>query len=142
MHFKKGFSLLEIIFTITVISIIAAVAIPKLNNSIKKTNLTKIKNDVALIRNALIEYKNKLILSNSTQELSTLETSNDILFDKILRYGIKKSNTPSIGNWSKLSDEQYKVYINSQESVIFTYNSTDFTFDCDPLDKNCMEMTQ
>jgi prepilin-type N-terminal cleavage/methylation domain-containing protein len=54
---REAFSLLEIIFAIAIISIIAIIAIPKLGNSLDKTNIIKIKSDILLIRDGLNRYK-------------------------------------------------------------------------------------
>ena len=139
---KKAFSLMELIFAIAIISVIAIVAIPKLGSSLDKTNLIKIKSDITLIRDGIISYKNKSILSNSDTTLDTLESGDKILFDKILFFPIIPSSTHKATSWEKISDDTYKVYINSSISLEFEYDKDEYTFDCDFKDDYCEELTQ
>ncbi|MEA3384222.1 MAG: hypothetical protein U9Q20_06075 [Campylobacterota bacterium] len=139
---KKSFSLIEIIFVISIAVIIAMVAIPKLGSSLDKANMVKIKSDVALIRDGLSQYEDKMILSNESTALDSLEDSEDILFDKILQYPIVSSTEQKSLSWSKLSNSSYQVWITSSESLIFNYNKDDFTFDCNFDDNYCEELTQ
>ncbi|MEA3288675.1 MAG: type II secretion system protein [Campylobacterota bacterium] len=138
---KKGFSLIELIFVLSIISFIAVVALPKFSSSIDKTNLVKIKGDVAFIREALISYKNKLILSNSVEQLESLD-ENGRLFGKILKYPIETSDTPKKAAWKKISNSSYLVYIDQENSVEFVYDKDNFTFDCDFDKKHCEELMQ
>ena len=55
------------------------IAIPKLGNSLDKTNLVKIKTDISMIRNGLIDHKNKMILLLDTKSLDSLEVSDIFL---------------------------------------------------------------
>ena len=137
-----AFSLIEIIFTIAIISIIAMVAVPKLRNTLSSANIVKIKSDITIIRNGLKEYKNKMILSNNSESLDSLETTQTLLFDKILTYPIIASNTNKSTSWNKISNEKYTVWIDSTVNVEFIYDKTNYTFDCDIDDNYCKELTQ
>ena len=139
---NKAFSLIEVIFAIAIISIIAMVAIPKLGSSLDKANIIKIKSDIMLIRNGLVEYKNKMTLSQQTDILNSLENSSDILFDKILTNPIIASAESKSTAWSKVSDTTYKVWLTTEENLIFTYNSDEYSFDCDNTISYCQELTQ
>ncbi len=141
---KKAFSLIEIIFAIAIMTVITVVALPKFGDSIDKANIIKIKTDIMLIRNGLVEYKDKMILSNTNTSLISLEseTSSDLLFDIVLKYPIISSEIDKSTSWSKLSDNSYKVWINSTEYLIFNYDNTKLTFDCNLNDAYCEELTQ
>ena len=142
LQHKKAFSLIEVIFAISIIAIIAVVAIPKLGLSLDKANVMKIKSDITLIRNGLAEYRDQMILSNDTTPLSSLEESDSFLFDKILDNPIVSSIEVKSASWSKLSNNTYQVWLNRDESLIFTYNSDDYSFDCDFSIDSCGELTQ
>lgn len=139
---KKSFSLIEIIFTIAIISIILAVSIPKMKDTLFNSNKVKIKNDILQIREAITKYKNKMILQNRLVELEELDDGDEFLFNKILNNPIIASNELKASAWSKVSQNTYKVYINSTNNVEFKYDSTNYTFDCDFENEHCKELSQ
>jgi len=55
-NLKKGFSLLEIIFIISILGIIAAVAVPKLLDSRSSAIVTTIKQDITTITTSVQSY--------------------------------------------------------------------------------------
>lgn len=140
MLVKKAFSLIEIIFTIAIISIILIVALPKLNNTLQSANTSKIKSDILLIREAVYNYNNKMILKGTTTVLETLEDDDEYLFNTILQNPIKASTKQNIGSWSKVSKTTYKVYIENGNSVEFVYDSNNCTFACDEENQFCQEL--
>jgi prepilin-type N-terminal cleavage/methylation domain-containing protein len=139
---KKAFSLIEIIFTIAIISIILMVAVPKMGDIFNSANTTKIKSDILIIREAINNYKNKMILTNNTNALITLDDSDEYLFCNILQNPIKASNEPKIGAWSKIAANTYRVYIDTQNSVEFVYDNDDYSFECDEDNLFCQELMQ
>ncbi|MEA2049541.1 MAG: type II secretion system protein [Campylobacterota bacterium] len=138
----KSFSLLELIFAISLISILTVVAVSKIGSGLDKANIIKIKNDIALIREGLKSYEDKQIYSNKNHILTSLEDSDNFLFDKILTRPILASNKNVAASWSKLSNSSYKVWLNDTESLTFSYKSDDYTFDCDYNNDYCKELTQ
>jgi prepilin-type N-terminal cleavage/methylation domain-containing protein len=140
--FKKAFTLLEIIFVVTIIAIIITVAIPKLDESLNKTNIIKIKNDITMIRDGITKYKNKMILQNNHTTLEKLDEDSDKLFSKILIYPIISSILQKANSWSKISDTTYKIYLNSQDNLLFIYDKHNYTFDCDNENDLCKKLSQ
>lgn len=139
---KKAFSLIEIIFSVVIISIILAVAIPKLGNILNTTNTNKIKSDILIIKEALNNYKNKMILQGQTSSLESLDDNNQELFNKILQTPIQASSKHTLGSWSKVSNTTYKVFVDSQNSVEFIYDNCNNSFKCDENNQLCKELTQ
>ncbi|MEA2016924.1 MAG: prepilin-type N-terminal cleavage/methylation domain-containing protein [Campylobacterota bacterium] len=139
---KKAFSLLEVIFVIAIIGIIVTVAIPKLDENLAKANIIKIKNDITMVREGIIQYRDKMILQNNSSSIDTLDDDNELLFNKILTYPIIASKEKKINSWSKISDTTYKVFLDSQNSVEFIYDKINYTFDCDQDDEFCKELSQ
>jgi len=134
----KGFSLIEIIFSIMIISILASIAIPKLMNISSKSTLLKAKNDMLIIQNALNNYKNNNILKNIDIPLESLD-EDEYLFSKITNKPfLSKENTSSF--WSKKSNSIYLFWINSSSSIKFIYDKNNYTFICDKTDANCKEI--
>lgn len=139
---KRAFSLIEMIFTIVIISILLAVSIPKLGNILSSSKIIEIKSDIVLIREAIIKYKNKMILKNEPYDLDVLDTDQENLFSKILTSPIIASSEQKIGAWSKIGTNKYKIFIDNQNSVDFIYKSSDFSFDCDLKNIFCKELSQ
>jgi general secretion pathway protein G len=64
---KKAFSLIELIFIIAVLGIIAAVAVPKLFDSRSSAIVATVKQDVATITNAIQSY---YMLNNEIENIT------------------------------------------------------------------------
>ena len=138
---RKSLSILEIIFAITIISILITVAIPKLFYNVSNANIIKLRADVALIRNGIKTYINASILSNTSENLENLDNNNNLLFELILTTPII-SKINSSGNWSKSSSNTYSACINSNEAVEFIYDKDTHSFNCDFTNDYCKELTQ
>jgi prepilin-type N-terminal cleavage/methylation domain-containing protein len=138
---KKAFSLIELIFVIAIISVIVVVVLPNFKSTKDSANFIKIKSDILLIRNALIQYKNKIILSNSSNDLDSLDDG-ELLFSKILKNPIIPSVSHKSGEWIKQSDDKYTVFIDNENSLEFIYDKSNYTFDCDFSNNYCKELTQ
>lgn len=139
---QRAFSLIELIFAVVIISVIAIVAIPNFKSVKNKTDMVKIKSDIALIRDALNQYKNKNILSSSNDSLDSLDDGGEYLFINILKTPIIATTSPKASYWMKVTDTKYKVWLDTQSAVEFVYNSSQYTFECDFDDDNCKELTQ
>ena len=127
---KQSFSLIELIFVLVVLALIVSVAVPKLNDTFDKTILVKIKTDIINTREKINQHKNQNILSNQSNPLESL--------DEVLSL----KDTKQKGTWEKISDDKYKVYINSSTFVVFRYNEEKYTFECDFKKEYCKELTQ
>lgn len=127
----KAFSLIEVIFIISIVSIIFVVAVPKFGDNLSNANSLKIKNDILLIRNALFQNKNKQILA-----LGTISNSD---IDNIINSIITLSSSNNIGQWNKISSNSYKVWIDNNISLEFTYDISNNSFSCDENELYCKE---
>lgn len=54
---KKGFTFIELVITIAIISILASMIIPLSKTSVKRSKEMELREDLRLMRNALDEYK-------------------------------------------------------------------------------------
>ena len=149
---KKSFSLLEIIVVIALISIISIVAFPKLFLNITNASYTKIKSDVSLVRNAIVDNRNQNIISGKGEAYiqylddAKIDATNEKLFigineEVLLKYPVisTSSQKKEIGKWIKTSDNHYKIYISNLELIEFIYDSTKGTFDCDYEEELCKD---
>jgi len=140
MH-KKGFSLIEIIFVLLVMSIIITLAVSKFDTALDKTNITKIKSDIVQIREGINLYKNKMILKNESYTFNSLDkNNNNELFSKILENPILSEEENKATSWYKISNNKYKVFLDSSNSVEFIFDNINYTFDCDIQNTLCKEL--
>ncbi|MGB5868299.1 MAG: type II secretion system protein [Arcobacteraceae bacterium] len=137
---KKGFSLLEIIFVLLTIAVVVTAAISKFETTFDKTNITKLKSDILQIRAGINLYKNKLILQNQNESLSSLDDNNNMLFNLILQTPIPSSNENKANAWSKISATKYRVYLDASDSLDFEYDNLNYTFQCNITNELCKEL--
>lgn len=137
---KKGFSLIEIIFVLLTITIIITVAVSKFDSALDSTNVNKIKSDIVQIRAGINLYKNKMILKNETVSFDSLDDNNMELFNKVLQTPILSSQAKKAKAWSKISDTQYKVFLDNTNSLEFIFDTSKYTFDCDISNPLCKEL--
>lgn len=143
---KNAFTMIEIIFVIVVLGILAAVAVPKLAATRDDAEVAKIRSDIASIRSAIISERQTRLIRGNSNYISSLDNSaisnvsDQQIFDTngsgiLLQYAVLTkeegtTNTPQSGNWLKIANNQYSV--NAGGSVVtFDYNSTSGTFTCD-----------
>ena len=146
---KKSFSLLETIIVIALIAIISSMGVYKLFFNVNNSNSLQIKTQMHLIKNGIVKKNNEQILLAQVEQLSSLDdasnnTKNQMLFSNILNQPLISTNEiqKTIAKWIKLSNTQYKIYINASQSIVFTYNSAKATFDCDDSNEQCKELYQ
>lgn len=140
---KKAFTLLEIIVVIIIVSFLSAFIISKVQSSFDLTIETKIKSDLALIRNSITKLKTKNILLNDKTLISLdneeINKENSRLFDKILDFPLL-STTKEIkefGKWIKVSSNKYMVFSNDNKSLEFIFE--DNSFNCLSTKSLCNE---
>lgn len=146
---KKAFTMIELVFVIVVLGILAAVAIPKFAATRTDAQISKGRADVASIRSAIITERQSRLITGDNKYIiagtSAKEIDSGSLFGGILTYGIKDSTDS--GHWTNTggySDENtttydYKV---GETTVGFTYTRGTGIFDCTTqTDKYCSELT-
>jgi general secretion pathway protein G len=148
---RNAFTMLELVFVIVVIGILAAVAVPRLAATRDDAQIAKGRSDVAAIRSAIVSERQVRLLRGDSAYINQLDDAaqnqeNEALFDNngtvtntILMYGItsKKAN----GHWMKTGATTYQYQIMSQ-TVTFDYNNINGNFTCDrtaaePEGKDC-----
>ena len=75
---KKAFSIIELIFMIVVIGIIASVALPKLMNTKNSAVVSSLKQDISTITSSVQSY---YLVNNKIDKLSDAVTLNSSLWD-------------------------------------------------------------
>ncbi len=152
---KKSFTLLEIIFVLTLLSIISFIAFPKLFLNVTNSSYVKIKSDIALIRSAIINNRDENIINGKGEDFiefldtASLNKKNEKLFigvddSTLLKYAIISTNSEEkeISKWNKITSNHYDIYVSSYESISFTYDNKKGTFTCDETLDSCKELLQ
>ena len=142
---KSAFTMVELVFVIVILGILAGVAIPRLAVTRDDAMIVKGKSQVAAIRSGIALQKSKRLLEGNTTAL-TLDTNTTTaegqeLFKDVLDYPIISKNAD--GHWMKTTTG-YSFKILGQ-TIPFTYNAaTGFT--CDTTNSstgtNCKSLTQ
>lgn len=153
--------MIELIFVIVVLGILAAVAIPKLAASRDDAVLVKGKSQVSAIRSGIVMQKSKRLLEgnkpfvppvldgNTTSTIAQVSTlfvnavDDDGNAYSILEYGLQPSTKD--GFWTKASDNNVSLILYDFHlegtTVRFQYNKTTGIFTC-TTGTNCTLLTQ
>jgi len=125
---KKAFTLLELIFVVMILAILLSQAVPKFYEYFHSTNILKARGDVLLIRSSINEYRNELLLKNTTAQYPvTLDT----IFTNL-----------NINTFIKKSDSIYEVKIDNS-SIEFKYEKDIGKFDClHKVQEYCEDITR
>ena len=148
---KKAFTMIELIFVIVVLGILAAVAVPRLAATRTDAEISKGIADISSIRSAIITERQSRLITGDNKYIKVGATANakeldsGALFGGVLTYGLKDS--ASSGHWTNTggySDENTTTYdyqIGST-TVGFTYTRGTGIFDCTTqTDTYCSELT-
>lgn len=139
---KKGFTMIELIFVIVILGILAAVAIPKFAATRDDAQMTKGRSDVAAIRSAIVSERQTRLLQGDSTYINHLDglgaTSNDgdLLFNNngtatrvLLQYGIASGTTN--GHWRKTAVDTYRFHVLNADTQ-FSYTQATGVFNCTP----------
>lgn len=146
MKHSRAFTIIELIFVIVVLGILASIALPKFASTKEMADLAKGRADVATIRAAIVNERseqvvkgtNTYILQLSTDDAATtLFTGNGVVGAgkrDLLTYGMK-AGTAS-GMWEIVDANTYKFWVGTTPTT-FTYTPGNGKFDCTAGNANC-----
>ncbi len=141
-HSKKGFTVIELIFVIVLVSILSAVAIPRFAATRDDASIVKGRSEVSTIRSAIMSKRQQNILSGKgAKYITAAKLSQTNLFDGVLTTPIYAK--ADAGGWSKVGEKYFfQITSNDNSKVEFTYNPTNGTFDCDHSEEKCRNLTE
>lgn len=126
---KKAFTLIELVFVIVILGILATVAIPKLIVTRDDAEIAKAKSQIAAVRSGIQLKRNEMILSG-TQGYPTSLEDGACCFGGILSTKIEERKDDNSYGWQKENDGSYTINTN-KEKVKFTYSDSDGSFKCE-----------
>lgn len=124
---KKAFTLIELVFVIVILGILATVAIPKLIVTRDDAEIAKAKSQIAAVRSGIQLKRNEMILSGTQGYPASLEDGT-CCFGGILSTRIEERKDDNSYGW-KIENNTYSINTN-KEQVKFTYSATDGSFKC------------
>jgi len=151
---KKAFTMIELVFVIVILGILAAVAVPKFAASRVDAQISKARSDIASIRSAIVTERQSRLIKGDNSFINKLHHSTDVFFDangtgsgdsELLMYGIKTQNAD--GHWygtgTSGSNITYNFLLQGKTNT-FTYNPSKGTFDCTQGTSapNCNDLTK
>jgi general secretion pathway protein G len=147
---KTAFTMIELVFIIVVLGILAAIAVPKFGATRDDAVVAKGRSEVSSIRAAIESERQRRVIKGDYSYPAHLDdaaknTEHEELFDgtsnaAILKYPIYSKSKS--GNWMKSDTDKYKYYIKNDTTVTFDYDSASGSFDCDHDDSNCKILTE
>jgi len=115
---KSGFTMIEVVFVIVVLGILAAIAVPRFAATRLDAEIAKGRADVAAVRSAIVSERQSRLISGDTAWINDLGSG----FSSVLMY--------EAGNkWSK-GGNVYTYTLSNGTAIDFTYNNADGTFSC------------
>lgn len=139
---RKAFTMIEVVFVIVVLGILAAIAIPRLAATRDDAQIAKGRSDVAAIRAAIVSERQGRLLQGQSNYINKLHNGGTgnfgTLFDTngsstLLQYGIATQNNAN-GHWDDTvgggAGAYTYVYRVMNSDNTFTYNDTNGTFRC------------
>ena len=125
---KSGFTMIELVFVIVVLGILAAIAIPRLAASRDDAQIAKGRSDVASIRSGIITERQARLFRGDSSFISAANMDAGGAFGGVMQYPIvtKAGN----GHWQVVTPGTTYTYTILGATNTFTYNPATGTFLC------------
>lgn len=122
---KNAFTMIELVFVIVVLGILAAVAVPKFAATRLDAQISKGKADVASIRSAIVTERQSRLIKGDSTWITEANMDSGGLFGGVLTYGI--SNESGVdGKWSATAGSgTYQFRLKGANNTFVYYDSTE-----------------
>jgi general secretion pathway protein G len=128
LYTKNGFTMIELVFVIVVLGILAAIAIPRLAATRDDAQIAKGRANILAIRSGIISERQARMFRGDSTYIATLGGA-DPLFGNVLTQSVAAKGATVDGGWRKGAGETYIFRVMGAD-ITFTYNQADGTFDC------------
>ena len=137
-NFKSGFTMIELVFVIVILGVLAAVAIPKFAATRTDAQIAKGRSDVASIRSGIVSERQARLIKGNSSWITKANLDKDGLFGGVLMYGLADTANKD-GAWSSAAAGSY-VYRAGGKDTTFTYEDVNGTFKCTKNTEYCNEL--
>ena len=144
---KRAFTLIELIFVIVIIGLLASFAVPKFTNLTKHAKNANIKSIVTSVQSSIDNIHGKWIINdtykwdpdgdgNDNLNSEGYPTSLDSgkgeikLFKYVLKTPVYACANKSNGCWEEYDDNKYEYNYSSSKALRIDYNTTNGTLEC------------
>jgi len=139
---KKSFTLIELLFTIVIIGLLAAVAIPNFKNLTSHAKDSSVKSVISSVQSAIDEIHGRWVVDDNynwehpltsngyPQSLDDGAGSSE-LFSYVLKTPIPACSSKKTGCWVESDDLVYDYYYNPSKYLRVEYNNTTGTLQCE-----------
>lgn len=141
MKIRKAFTMIELVFVIVVIGILAVVAVPKLAPIISDAKLAKARDTLAAVRSSLATERQKRILRGSFSHVTKLGGGSYAFsyFDgdtnlPVLEYKIENCANGHTGCWNMVDDTHYEYKFSGGGEAKYKLEKSRLVCDNDPTD--------
>ena len=136
---RSAFSMIELVFVIVVLGILAGIAIPKFSATRTDAVIVKGRSDIASLQTAISTERQQHLMQGQSAYVTHVDasvannTEGVTIFDSdgagntLLTYGITTKNND--GGWMKIGTDTYTYNVAGSLNS-FTYSSADGTFKC------------
>ena len=146
---KKAFTIIELVLVVTIIGILAGVAIPRLSATRDDAEIVKARTMVASVRNALAMERQKRILRGNFTTINAVGGSTTGVFGNfddnsslpmVLEYA--EPSSTNNGDWEFISaTNTYKFHCRALGGSV-DFNVTSGRFICDNTTDGCQQLTR
>ena len=142
MIIRRAFTMIELVWVIVILGILAAVAFPKFAASRTDAEVAKARSTVAAVRSGIVNERQTRLFRGDNAFITKLDglaattATSGTVFDNngtasctILMYGVELGS--GSGKWRKTANNQYTISINGySNAAVFTYNASTGIFNC------------
>ncbi len=137
MKIRAGFTMIELVFVIVVIGILASIAVPKFAATRDDAIIAKARSTVATIRTGMATLRQKNILEGNMTNLSVDNITTDVL-----DYGLKECSGSERACWVIDSTNNKMTFrMPNGTDVVFKVQNNRFVCD-DPSSDGCKLLTK